>query len=214
MSAVAHIDEFKTGRYFRAESRGTLSWNGYENNVLLQNQGTDNDGIPQFLDVGMATGADDILDSRGLALADFDNDGDLDIAINHNEGDVGGEDGVPVTLLRNDLGNDRNWLAVELVGAATSDTAGGAGEASNRDGIGSLVRIESGNMRQLRVVKAGSSYASQSSGRVYFGLGDLTAVDSLTVSWPSGRQQRFAAVAPGQVIRIREGVDEVEVVRD
>jgi len=182
--------------------------------VLLQNQGTDSEGIPQFLDVGMATGADDILDSRGLALADFDNDGDLDIAINHNEGDVGGEDGVPVTLLRNDLGNNRSWLAVELVGAATSDAAAGGAQASNRDGIGSLVRIESGDMRQLRVVKAGSSYASQSSGRVYFGLGDLTGVDSLTVRWPTGRQQRFGAIAAGQVIRIREGVDEVEVVRD
>jgi hypothetical protein len=212
VSAVAHIDEFKTGRYYKDESRGTLSWNGFENNVLLQNQGVGEDGIPRFIDVGQAVGADDILDSRGVALADYDNDGDLDIAINHNRGDSGIEQ-VPVTLLRNDIGQQRGWLAVELVGLSSRNGTSAAGIShSNRDAVGAMVRIEAGDTRQLRVVSAGSGYASQSSNRVYFGLGDRTAVDTLTVRWPSGQQQTFTGIDAGQVIRITEGADAVEPV--
>jgi catalase len=89
VSAVAHIDAYKPGQYYQDEFRGEMSWNGWENNVLLKNQGLDEDGSPRFIDVGMAFGADHIGDARGLAVADFDNDGDIDMIINNNPGDCG-----------------------------------------------------------------------------------------------------------------------------
>jgi hypothetical protein len=81
LSAVAHINDYKTGKFYRDEFRGDISWNGYEHNVLLRNEGPAPDGTLQFTDVAMATGADDIRDARGTATADFDNDGDLDVVI-------------------------------------------------------------------------------------------------------------------------------------
>ena len=84
MSAVAHIQEYKTGLFYTDEFRGDMSWNGYEHNVLLRNDGPDASGQLEFTDVAMALGADSDKDARGTAMADFDNDGDLDIVINNN----------------------------------------------------------------------------------------------------------------------------------
>lgn len=194
MSAVAHIDEYKTGKHFQDEFRGDMSWNGWENNVLLRNEGLDEDGMPQFLDVGMALGADDIGDARGLAVADFDNDGDLDMIVNNNPGDCGKDDGVPPVLYRNDIGDRENWFAVELVGRTV-----------NRDAVGSEVSIAIGDQRQMRLLSAGSSYAGQHSQRLYFGLASATAIDSLTVRWTGGREERFGPQPANHLVRIVEG---------
>jgi ASPIC and UnbV/FG-GAP-like repeat len=199
LSAVAHINEYKTGKFYRDEFRGNISWNGYEHNVLLRNEGPGPDGTLQFTDVAMATGADDIRDARGVATADFDNDGDLDIVINNNPGDSGRAELSRATVLRNDVGQRRNWLAVELIGTA-----------SNRDAVGALVTVEAGGEKFTRLVSAGSGFASQQSARLYFGLGDKTQVDVVTVRWPNGRSEKFSrdqnqALASRQLIRITEG---------
>jgi enediyne biosynthesis protein E4 len=167
--------------------------------VLLRNEGRDATGTLQFTDIAMAVGADDIKDARGMAVADFDNDGSLDIVINNNPGDTGDASKARPSLLRNNTGARRNWLAVELEGTE-----------SNRDGVGALVTIAAGGESQLRLVSAGSSFASQNSKRLYFGLNDHTQVDALTVRWPNGRVERFDRVAgksigARQLLRIREG---------
>ena len=199
MSAVAHIDEYKTGRFYSDEYRGDMSWNGYENNNLLRNEGCRDDGTPRFSDVAMATGADDQKDARGIAFADFDNDGDLDLAINHNIGDHDLEGLANAVVLRNDIGHGRPWIAVDLVGTT-----------ANRDAVGATVLVEVGGLRQLQLVSAGSAYASQHSHRLIFGLGDApdgesVGVDRLTVRWPGGGEETFENLDARQVVRITQG---------
>jgi hypothetical protein len=153
--------------------------------VLLRNDGPDASGAPRFNDVAMATGADDIRDARGMATADFDNDGDLDVVVNNNPGDSGRAELARATLLRNNVGARHNWLAVELRGD---------GRRSNRDAVGALVTVETGADRQVRLVGVGSGFASQHSTRLYFGLGGRESVSAVTVRWPSGRVERFEKV--------------------
>ena len=194
MSAVAHIDEYKTGRFYSDEFRGDMSWNGWENNVLLRSEGCGADGIPRFTDVAMALGADDQFDTRGMAFLDFDNDGDLDLALNHNPGDNDDPSRRRAVLLRNDIGQRRPWLAVELTGTG-----------SNRDAVGAVVVARTGGLTQMRLVTAGSSYASQHAMRLHFGLGEHDVVDQLEVRWPSGLIETFDSLASRQLVRIVEG---------
>jgi hypothetical protein len=199
LSAVAHIKDYKTGKFYSSEFRGDISWNGYEHNNLLRNEGPTADGTLQFTDVAMATGSDEIRDSRGLATADFDNDGDLDIVLNNNPGDSGRGDQARATLLRNNVGERRNWLAIELTGTR-----------SNSDGVGALVTVESAGEKFVRLVGAGSGFASQHSSRLYFGLGEKTRVDAVTVRWPHGRLEKFDRVGEKPIetrrlLRIKEG---------
>ena len=171
-----------------------MSWNGYETDVLLRNDGNDGDGIPTFTDVAMALGADNDRDGRGIGIADFDHDGDPDLVINNGQGDSGKVARTRARLYRNDVGDRRSWLQIDLVGTA-----------SNRDGIGTLVELEAGGTTQIRHAHAGSAYASQHSKRLHFGLGSHTAVDRITVHWPSGMVDVHEDVAANQGIRLTEG---------
>jgi enediyne biosynthesis protein E4 len=169
--------------------------------VLLRNEGLDRDGVPRFANVAMAVGADQLGDGRGAAYGDIDNDGDVDIVMNSNPGDCGLETSPPL-VLRNDLGQRRNWLAVELVGTRT-----------NREAIGAEVTIEcagSGSakpLRGMRHVHVGSGYASQNDHRLQFGLGEEhKVVTSLKVRWPGRKaEQTFKDIPANRWVRIREG---------
>ncbi len=123
---------------------------------------------------------------RGAAFADYDNDGDVDAFIVNNGG--------PGVLLRNDGGNRRPSLSVRL-----------AGDRSNRSAIGARLRLTSGGTVQTREVGAQSSYLSQNSPVVHFGLGDAAAVDSLEILWPSGERQLLTALPAGRLLHVREG---------
>ena len=194
MSAVAHIDEYKKGTFYTEEFRGAMSWNGYENNNLFRGDGVAEDGIPRFTDVGMVLGADDNRDARGLAVFDYDHDGDLDIAVNHGPGDNDDFERQKVVLYRNEIGASRSWLLVELQGTR-----------SNPEGLGAVVTVVADGQQQSRLRSAGSSFASQHSSWLHFGLGENESVELLTVHWPSGLIEEFANVEARQRIRLVEG---------
>jgi enediyne biosynthesis protein E4 len=123
--------------------------------------------------------------SRGCAFGDFDNDGDVDMVItNLNE---------PPSLLRNDVTGNLNWLKVFLVGTR-----------SNRSAIGSRVLVKYGGKVQAQAVMAQSSFYSVNDRRLHFGLGANIHAD-LEIHWTNGLIEKFPAVAPNQLVTIREG---------
>ena len=122
---------------------------------------------------------------RGLATADIDNDGDLDLLVTNN--------GQGAELLRND-GERGNALLIRLVGAR-----------SNRDGIGARLRLTAGARTQIREVKAGSSYLGQNDLRQHFGLGTHARAERLEVRWPSSRSEVIEDLPANQIVTIREG---------
>lgn len=126
---------------------------------------------------------------RGLAVADLDDDGRLDVVTNNM-------DSTP-SLLRN-VGQSRaHWLGVRLTGDPSKH--------SPRDAIGATVYVTAGGIRQRADVISGASYASQSDQRLHFGLGPSTKVEKLEVKWPGGSVQTVVVPAVDRVIQIVEG---------
>lgn len=123
---------------------------------------------------------------RGCAWGDFDNDGDPDILGNCSNG--------AAFLWRNDV-PARKWLRVVL-----------EGKESNRSGIGAVVRLSAGSLRQTALVRSGGSFLSESDRRPLFGLGPHRHADSLEIHWPSGRMERVKGpLQAGHTYRVREG---------
>jgi enediyne biosynthesis protein E4 len=123
---------------------------------------------------------------RGLATADFLNDGQVGFAVNCR-GDY-------PELLRNDGATRNHWLEVLLIGTK-----------SNRDGIGAVLKLSSSGMVQVDQAKGGTSYMSASDPRIHFGLGKRTKIDSLVITWPSGQVDKLSSVPVDSIIAVKEG---------
>ena len=123
--------------------------------------------------------------ARGAAYADIDNDGALDLLVTTNGGRV---------YLYHNEGGANHSLRVKLEGTK-----------SNRDGIGAVVRVVSGNDKQWQMVKSGSSYLSQSELVLTFGLGDKTKADTVEVQWPGGQVDKLTNINAGQTVTVEEG---------
>jgi ASPIC and UnbV len=131
-----------------------------------------------YEDVGAAAGLTDVgpLLARGSATADFDNDGDLDVAV----GTIGG----PLALLENRAAAG-NWLEVALDGFFP----------------GAMISVSLADGRELtRELQAGSSYLSSEDPRAHFGLGDSAEVSKLVVRWPGGDVTTLDDVAANRVV--------------
>ena len=130
------------------------------------NQLFSNSGEGFFQDVSNLADLAAVESSRGAAFGDLDNDGDVDMAIVNL-------DGVPA-LFRNDGGNRRNWISIELKDADANSRA-----------IGAAVWLSAGESRQRRAVRSGTGYLSQDDTRLHFGLGEEWFVN-VEVRWPDG----------------------------
>jgi hypothetical protein len=147
-----------------------------------------NDGRGVFRDMAAAAGRSFAQPrvGRGLAYGDFDRDGDVDLLMTTNNG--------PAVLFRTDQQGGNRSVRFRLIGTR-----------SNRDAIGAGVRIEHGGTSQIRMVKSGSSYLSQSELPVTFGVGRRDRIDRLVITWPSGAVQEFRGLATGKAWEITEG---------
>ena len=139
-----------------------------QKNQLFLNQGT------TFRDVSARAGAGLQVQkvSRGLAVGDLDDDGDLDVVVSNM-------DDVP-TLLENRQRTGHHWVAFRL-----------ASPGPNRFAIGARVTLEAGGRRQVREVRSGGSYLSQSDLRAHFGLGALAGPVDVEVRMPGGGRWRW-----------------------
>jgi enediyne biosynthesis protein E4 len=144
-------------------------------------------GKGKFQDVAGSNGGDFAAPrvGRGLAFADFDRDGDVDLLLTTNNG--------PAYLFRNDVSSGNRSLRLHLTGTR-----------SNRDAIGAVVRIDQNGETQMRVVRGGSSYLSQSELPVTFGVGKADRISRLTVEWPSGASQEFKNIVAGRAYELHE----------
>ena len=123
---------------------------------------------------------------RGAAFGDLDNDGDVDIVISNL--------GQKASVLRNDGGNRRNWIAIQTVGTK-----------SNRDGIGSRIKVISASgLTQFFTVNTATGYLSASDKRIVVGLGVDSFAKMIEITWPSGTVQKFENVKAGQILKAVE----------
>jgi hypothetical protein len=123
---------------------------------------------------------------RGMAVGDYDNDGDLDVLVSNN--------GEPPLLLRNEGGNRSHWLGLQLV--ATK---------SNAAAVGAVITWQAGGVRRSRQKTGGGSYLSSHDPREILGLGSAARADSVEIRWPSGKVDKLTNLPTDTYIKVVEG---------
>ncbi len=159
-----------------------------ERNLLFRNLGNG-----RFEEIGLRAGPGLAIKkvSRGLATADYDNDGDIEFAVSNMN--------AAPDLIRRSRKSPNHSLLIKLIGTK-----------SNRDGIGAKVRVTTGDLIQFDEVRSGGSYLSSNDLRLHFGLGAATKADRIEIEWPSGQKDSVENAAAGRVLTVREGVGLVE----
>lgn len=148
-------------------------------NYLFRNKG----GL-QFENVSEAWGFKDSTFSNGAAIADFDNDGDIDLVINNLDQEA--------ELYENVTNSKNNYLRLKL-----------EGPEKNRDGIGAKISLYyDSKLQQFFQQKTVRGYLSSNDPIVHFGLGQKSGIDSVVVVWPDGRSNTIKAVKSNQVLKV------------
>ncbi len=149
-------------------------------------------GSGKFQDVSHRAGAyfNTKYAGRGVAVADYDRDGRLDLAISSNGG--------PAILLRNETRNANRGIGLRLQGD---------GIRSNRNAIGSRIEVATNKSKRVFFVHGGGSYLSSGDRQVLVGLGEDEAISNVLVRWPSGKTQQFRSLLANEEYRFIEGND-------
>jgi hypothetical protein len=159
---------------------GTSSLSGYEESRVYMNR-----GVAGWTDVARNVGVTDLYDGRAVAVADLSNRGAQDVIVaNQNQ---------PAIVYRDYPDRKNHWIAFKLIGTR-----------SNRSAIGAEVLLESGDLKQRRVVDGGSGFASQNDRRLHFGLGNREWVDRVVIQWPSGTQQTLTRPPIDRFVTVTE----------
>lgn len=177
--------------------RSGYSWSGNERNCVFLCTSTNEtrDNTPQFANVSAVTGLDFPDDGRGLAVTDWDHDGDLDLWFRNRTAPR-------LRLMRNltnEISPDDQHISLRLVGTTC-----------NRDAIGAraelvLNAIGTHRQRLVRSVRAGDAFLSQSSKWLHFGIKSDASVRQLIVTWPGGQQERFQGLSVGARYEVKQG---------
>lgn len=160
---------------------GGMSLSGYEPKCLFHN-----DGNGAFTDIATKVGITSTYDGRGVAVTDLFNRGSLDLILANQN--------APLQIYKSTLSNGNHWLKLQLVGRAPS----------NRDAVGARVTVEAGGRKRVAERDGGHAFASQSDGRLHFGLGAATTADRVEIRWPSGRVQVLTNVKADQILKVEE----------
>ena len=182
--------------------------NGHLNSVSGDNRQSnllfENDGKGFYKDISESSGilATGKRIHRSAMFADYDNDGKIDMFVTVNGQQI--EDGKGNTifdqnqgkgiLLNNRSKSNNNWITIRL-----------EGDKSNRDGLGSVVTVQTNKIQQRQSLVSGQGYFSNHAKELYFGLGNSNIIESIEIKWPSGLKQTFNDISPNQTIYILEG---------
>jgi len=160
---------------------GGMTWSGYQKKKLFHNVGGQ-----AFKEISKEAGVDNDLDGRGVVMADFDNDGRLEMyQTNADQRSL---------FYHLDSPAAGNYIEFQLTGTK-----------SNRDAVGARIQVIAGGLTQIREINGGNGYAGQSTKHAHFGLGTAAKIDSVEISWPSGLKQKIEGAAINHLYRITEG---------
>jgi hypothetical protein len=123
---------------------------------------------------------------RGMAIGDFDNDGDADVLTSNN--------GEPPLLLRNQGGNRNNWIGLQLVATKSNPAA-----------VGAMITWQAGTLKRSRLKTGGGSYLSSHDPREILGLGSATKIDFVEIRWPSGKIDKLTNLPLNTYVKVIEG---------
>jgi hypothetical protein len=157
------------------------SWNGRERNAAFLNL-----GAGRFADVGFVADLDLPDDSRAVVATDWDEDGRLDLFLKNR--------GAPRVRFLHNRGKQGGWIAFDL-----------RAQGANPDAVGARVELEAGGRTRARRLYAGDGYLSQSTKRLFFGLGTAAEAKRVRVSWPDGSLQEFGDLPAGAIYRLQQG---------
>ncbi|HEY0723809.1 MAG TPA: CRTAC1 family protein, partial [Pyrinomonadaceae bacterium] len=141
-----------------------------------------------FKDVSAKSGVvfGKMFSGRGMALGDFDNDGDEDVLTSNN--------GEPPLLLRNQGGNRNNWIGLQLVATKSNPAA-----------VGAIITWQTGTLKRTRLKTGGGSYLSSHDPREILGVGSAAKIDSIEIRWPSGKIDKLTNPPVNRYVKIVEG---------
>jgi hypothetical protein len=141
-----------------------------------------------FKDVSASAGPvfNKMYSGRGMALGDFDNDGDADVLTSNN--------GEPPLLLRNQGGNRNNWIGLQLIATKSNPAA-----------VGAMISWQAGALKRTRLKTSGGSYLSSHDPREILGLGSAKKIDFVEIRWPSGKIDKLTNLPLNSYVKVVEG---------